>query len=211
MDNIKLVGFDLDGTLIKGNSWVDLNIALGVTKEEDQAMYDAHVAGNLSYEDWLEKLADIYRAHGLATKDKIMEILSQVVIREGAAEAIAYLKSKGYKTAIISGSNDLIVDLVKEKLGIEYGFSVNTFVFDEANNFKAVKTLGLDTNAKTDLLNKLATDLGLNLASCAYIGDGYNDLGIFKATGHGIALAHAPIVDRAWKVIEGFDQISTVL
>lgn len=37
MSAIKLICFDVDGTLITNNSWYDLNIALGVTPKEDRA------------------------------------------------------------------------------------------------------------------------------------------------------------------------------
>ena len=51
---IKLVCFDLDNTLIAANSWERLNLALGITAEEDTAMYKQFKAGSLSYTDWLD-------------------------------------------------------------------------------------------------------------------------------------------------------------
>jgi hypothetical protein len=36
--NLKLICFDLNKTLIKENTWYNLNLALGMTPEEDQAM-----------------------------------------------------------------------------------------------------------------------------------------------------------------------------
>ena len=45
MNKIKLICFDMDGTLISQNSWYKPNLALGNTAEEDQEMYDAYGRG----------------------------------------------------------------------------------------------------------------------------------------------------------------------
>src|SRR3954468_15869726 len=51
MPEIKLVCFDLDKTLIKQNSWYELNLGLGMTPEEDQALLDGYTQGKFSYEE----------------------------------------------------------------------------------------------------------------------------------------------------------------
>ena len=52
MNNVKLICFDLDETIISHSSWQQLNLALGISKEDDRAMDEDFIAGRISYEAW---------------------------------------------------------------------------------------------------------------------------------------------------------------
>lgn len=47
MNNVKLIVFDLNKTLIKENSWFDLNLALGMTPEEDRYLMELYQSGKI--------------------------------------------------------------------------------------------------------------------------------------------------------------------
>jgi len=52
-----------------------LNIALGITATEDKEMYDQYGKQELSYEDWIHRLEKLYLSRGLATKERVYNVL----------------------------------------------------------------------------------------------------------------------------------------
>ena len=76
MSDIKLICFDIDGTLIEGNSWYTLNTALGVTPKEDLELHKAYSTGLITYTDWLTTLETLYRKRGKTTPEQITTALS---------------------------------------------------------------------------------------------------------------------------------------
>lgn len=61
---IKLICFDLNKTLIRENTWLELNQALGMIVQEDQKLYDLYNSGKLSYvvSDYKSKIVKISRS-----------------------------------------------------------------------------------------------------------------------------------------------------
>ena len=52
--------------------------------------------------------------------------------------------------------------------------------------------------------------LDVDINECAAIGDGANDIGLFKATGHGVTFKGSNIEKDAWKVIGSFDDLKDI-
>jgi len=213
MNEIKLICFDMDDTLIDQNSWYKLNIALGVTPEEDQQMYDDYVGGSLSYQEWTAKLLALYAERKLATKDTISNILSEYTLKEGAKDLVLYLQQRGYILVIISGSFDILVRQVAEELGIKY-FKANTnFEFDSRNYLKSIQSGGDEAHAKLNHLGSFCDQLGVSILECVCIGDGANDLELFKKTQKGITFIGAPevISKVAWHTVNQLTDIKNLL
>ena len=49
MMNQRLVCFDMDGTLITNNKWLDFNKFLGITKVEDEAIFRRYSTADINY------------------------------------------------------------------------------------------------------------------------------------------------------------------
>jgi len=210
MPLIKLVCFDLDETLIQGRSWKTLNNSLGITDEDDRRWYEAYVSGTLSYEKWNETLLERYLKHEDATRKAITEIFSRYELADGAREAVEHVRSKGLETALISGSVDIMVDLVARDLGIRHAKANNTFIFDDANRLTGIHTFGDDTIGKADHLESFCDELGIAMNECACIGDGENDIEMFRRTGHGITFRGSKIERDAWKVVDSLKDIPSI-
>ena len=75
--NKMLIGFDLDKTLIKSAAWYRLNLAMGISDAEDEALYKRgpEMDGELNYTQWLGELANLYRSRGKATKQAMEEVI----------------------------------------------------------------------------------------------------------------------------------------
>ena len=211
MDEIKLVCLDLDETIIGHNSWFDLGIALGMTPEEDERLYDLYKAGTITYEEWNGHVLAHYLKHEDANRQGVTKILSSYTFNDGAREAVEYLKAQKYEIVLISGSIDIIVDNVARDLGIQYRKANNAFEFDEHDRLKYIRSYGNDTLAKLAHLESFCEMLGIQIEECACIGDGANDIAMFRKTTHGITFANSPIKDEAWKIIDSLHDIQKIL
>jgi len=209
-ENIKLICFDLDQTLITTNSWKRLGMALGISEEEDRRLFREYKAGLFTYGEWNDKILEKYLEHKDSTRESITEILSRYTFSEGVYESVDYLKSKGYELVLISGSIDIIVDVVAKDLGIKYAKANNTFVFDENDRLIGIHSGGDDVLAKAEHLESFCEMLGIGIKECACIGDGANDLEMFRRTGHGITFKGKEIESESWKVIENFNGLKDI-
>jgi phosphoserine phosphatase len=130
---IKLVCFDLDQTLINENSWSELSLALSVSKELDDQLYGDFKQGKITYDEWNDRVLAEYMKHENATRTGVSACFSKYTLANGAREAVDYVKNAGYQVALISGSIDVMVNLVAKDLGIRFAKANNTFIFDEKN------------------------------------------------------------------------------
>ena len=213
MPVIKLVCFDMDDTLINQNSWYKLNVALGVTAAEDQGMYDSYGKGDLSYSDWLDKLVELYQKRGLANRKNVTAALSEYAFKDGAEDLLHHLQTKHYQLALISGSFNILVDSVADALGIIHRKANTTISFDKADNLLEVNSEGDELHAKLRHLEIFCKELNIDITECVCIGDGANDVEMFKRTGKGITFLDAPdhVKDVAWKVVSGLSEIKKLL
>jgi phosphoserine phosphatase len=210
MRKIKLICFDLDDTLITKNSSKNLNLSLGVTVEKDRELYDEHMSGKITYEEWNDKLFELYLEHGDATREGITRILSGYEYVDHAREVINNLKRKGYVLVLISGSIDILVSQVAHDLGIEYHKAHNSFVFNDSGRLVSVHADGSDTHAKLRYLEAFAEMLDISIDECACVGDGANDIEMFKKTGNGITFKGSKIEKESWKVIDSLKDLETI-
>ncbi|MES2213872.1 MAG: HAD family phosphatase [Patescibacteria group bacterium] len=210
MENIKLICFDLDKTLITHNSWYELNLALGVTHEEDQQLFNDYKDGKISYEEWQQKLLKLLQRSDKANLEEITNVLSKYTFNEGARDAVNYAKSKGKEVALISGSINILVDLVAKDLGIELAEAANILVFNEENRLKDIVVVGDDKIAKLNFLESFCRKLGIELHECLCVGDGDNDIEMFRKTGRGVTFEDSKIKNEAWKVINGLRDLPTL-
>lgn len=209
-EDIKLICFDLDDTLIDRNSWKELDLAFGMSSEEAKMLYMLFKEGVLTYSQWAEITLKIFQKRGSATYGAINNIFTGYEYKPGVVETVAYLKNAGYRLGLISGSVDILVDKVAKDLGIEFAEANNILVFDEQDRLENIVFFGDDSLSKTRHLQSFCRKLGLKLSECACLGDGANDAEMFKVTGHGITFKGSPIQGSAWKVIDSIADLKTI-
>ncbi len=210
-DNIKLVCFDLNKTLIKENSWLDLNVAMGMLKEEDELLLKWYEESVISYKQWQEIIQNIYKKRGKAKLETISKVLSNYTYLDGAKDIVDYLQSKGYHLALISGSIDILVDKVAKDLQIELFEANNVFVFDSDNYLESINFFDDEKLAKVRHLQSFCRKLDLDITECACIGDGDNDSEIFIHSKHGITFKDSKITNISWKTIDNLLDIKSIL
>lgn len=210
---IRLVCFDLDHTLITHNSWLQLNLAMGMTEEEDAELYNAYVGGNLSYEEWMEQLSKFYRERGNATQQNIEKVLRRYEFNDGAEEIILYLQNKGYKIAVLTGSFHRLAKDVAEKLHLDAFKGNSQLIFSSDGIFEKIQAEGDEIQNKPNHLKEICEQLGVGIEECICVGDGINDVELFKIVPRGIAFTDAPeaLKNLAWKTVDSLSEIKELL
>ena len=119
MAEIKLVLFDMDGTLLKDRGIFVIAEKLGFydelmsyfTDKKDMEFYKK------SYE--IGMLCKGYKAQ------EFLDIFRQLPLQNNAQKIINTLKEKGIKTGIATDSYTLLSDDLKNRLGVDFAFGNN--------------------------------------------------------------------------------------
>jgi phosphoserine phosphatase len=89
--------------------------------------------------------------------DKLIKIISQIVISPGTEEFIRALKLMQYSIALISGSLSIFTDFLKKSLNLEYSFGNAIEIEEGIITGKYIKNLKIDHAKKLQLINWLAS------------------------------------------------------
>jgi len=213
MAKIKLVCFDVDGTLAEGNSWQILTAGLGYPPEKVVEFYQKAKSGKLSFEEAERRYTQMLQESGKATKPLIKELFTQVNFRPGAKELITYLKKKGYPIYLISGAIDLYVSHLAKKLRVDGLYANSSLSFDNKGVLQKIHYRERQGELKVEQLRDLVQKLGIKMNETVFVGDSENDLKVFQATGHGIAVhcTNEDLKKIAWKVVDSLEKIKEIL
>ncbi len=183
---MKLVVIDFDSTLIK-NETID-EIAKEAKKEKEiKKITKLAMEGKLDYKESLKERIKILK--GLE-KEKIENAIKRLELTEGARETIEELKKRGYKIAVVSGGFDIAIKKFKD-LGIDYIFA-NQLIFNNGK-LEDVREIVID---KGEIIDKLKDILKIDKKDIIVVGDGANDIGMFKKAGLRIAFCAKPILKK---------------
>ncbi len=111
----------------------------------------------------------------------------------GAAELILYVKSRGYKTAMISGGFTISADTIGKALGIDFIVSNKLLVEDGFLTGKVVGPI-TQSDSKAKVFEELTRLNGVRPEQCVVVGDGANDACVFEKAGFAIAFNPKPIL-----------------
>ncbi|MDV0447736.1 Phosphoserine phosphatase [Methanosarcinaceae archaeon Ag5] len=189
--SFKLFVFDMDSTLIDAEVIDELAAAAGAADEVSQITRLA-MNGEMDYtESFLKRVAflkDLPYEKAMASVDKIQ-------IMPGAPELIEYIHSIGGKTAMITCGFSVAADRFKHELNIDYVFSNELVVKDGLLTGEAIGPLRT-TNSKEKVFEKIVDECGFQFSECVVVGDGANDVCLFKRAGFSIAFNAKPSVQQ---------------
>ncbi len=202
---IKLVVFDLDNVIIDGEGIDEIgklvNIEDQIAKITEQAMQ-----GEIDFETSIKKRVELLK--GASTED-IKTLANEMPLMEGAEETISGLKENGFDVAIISGSFNIIADVIKEKLNVDNVFT-NSLV--EENGVLTGEVTGpLVSGSKLDVLSKFIEDKDISLEECVAVGDGANDISMIESAGYGVAFNAKPALKENADIIVETRNLTDVL
>lgn len=188
-DRIKLIVFDMDSTLIDAETIDELAEAAGVG-DEVAAITERAMHGELDFSEALQQRVKLLKGLPL---DKAHEALAKMPFMPGAKELVYYLKSRGYKTAMISGGFTIAADRVGETLGMDHVVS-NELLTDNGYLTGEVRGPLTDQGSKEFVLEEISGKYGIKPDECIVVGDGANDICIFKKAKYAIAFNSKPIL-----------------
>jgi HAD superfamily phosphoserine phosphatase-like hydrolase len=184
-----LVVFDVDGTLVEHPEdktvWEVLNLRFTGSDGMNRERLQAYRAGRLSYAEWVALDVTGWREAG-ATRDQMVAAMAPLRLVAGAREALATLEARGVRLAIVSGTLDLLLDILLPGHPFDEVYC-NRIRFDERGRISGWSATPFDMDGKRAALRAIALREGIPLARSAFVGDSANDLWIAGEAGFTVA------------------------
>lgn len=176
--SIKLAVFDLDGTLLRGDT-----VCLALARR----------LGRLDRMQELENLRDLAlikeARHEMAAwyegriREELQALLSDLRIAPGADEGCALLRRHGIRIAISSMTWTFAVELIATRLGASHWTgSVLDFDTRQISHSSAPH--------KAEFVRSLRSELGLAVQQVAAIGDSWGDIDMLNEAGYRFYVGH---------------------
>ena len=177
--NVKVIIFDIDGTLSSEVSWLKLTEGLGASANKHAEIFNKYLKREITYKKVKGNLIKLWHSTGNANKKYMTNIFNSWKLKEDAREVIEYLK-KYYKILLISGSVDLYVKTVAEKLGIEDWYANSIIDWDLKGNLIDFHYFRNQAAKKSEQFRQFKKKHSLRNKDFAVIGDGDTDLLLFR-------------------------------
>ena len=202
----KLAVFDFDSTLMDGETLEFFAREIGI-EEKVKNITDRAMRGEL---DFFESLTErVTFLKGLQV-DKINEICAHLPLMNGAKDVIKGLKDKGYKVVCFSGGFKNATIPFCEKLGIDAEFS-NILHSKDGILTGQVGGEMMFNDSKGQMLKRLQKLLDISIENTLTVGDGANDLSMFKYAGKRVAFCAKPILKENANIIIDDNNLSNIL
>ena len=177
--NIKAIIFDIDGTLHADISWLKLTEGLGASVEKHMEIFDNYLENKISYKIAKVSLIKLWQKTGNANKKYMADMFASWNLKPDAHATIDYLKNK-YKVILISGSVDLYVQVVANKLGVKDWRANTTLDWDVKGNLTNFHYIRNQAAKKVNQFIKIKKSMKLKNDNFAVIGDGDSDVALFE-------------------------------
>ena len=185
MSQIKLVVFDMDGTIIEPrSSWAMIHDHFGTDNSEMLQMYIDH---KISDKEFVK--ADIAlwnsKSDRPVNEEYINLILDKAKPRKGAEELIRSLHEENIKTLILSGGIQYLADKWAKKWNMDDALA-NDLIDDSEGNLTAIiKSSG---HNKGPVMEGMIEKYNLSKNEIAAVGDTVVDIPTFERAGLSVAV-----------------------
>jgi len=191
MSKIKLVVFDMDGTLINDRTIFVFAEKKGFLDDLKKLIYNNEI-------EFYKKSKEIAKSLKGMKSNELIKIFREIRLHENVEKVVKELKKRNIKTAIITDSYQFVADDLKKRLGIDYAFANNLIIHDdivtgelEINNKELIEDEVNKNNiysvCKSCILEKLCKINNIKINETMAIGDGKVDICMLKKAGIGIA------------------------
>ena len=172
-DVLRLVAFDLDGTLLRGQTACEA-IARGIGRLERMREFE-----ELGYDQVeaimaaRQEMAEWYSAFSL---DELRGHLATIQLAPGAREGFSSLRDHGFKISIVSVTWAFAVEWFAEMLGADYSVGTGLSPHGRIDHFWP--------QDKAIWLTGLAGRLGIDPQDVSAVGDSSGDVPMLLSIGH---------------------------
>jgi len=196
---LDIVAFDLNKTLIRENSWYDLNLAMGITAEEDELLYrlGPESEGILTYTEWIDILVRLMRARGKASRKNVERAILEFRYLDGAIDSVKVMQDRGFKVGLITGALSLIAEKVAKELNMDFMYCNSQMKFDANDMLQEIRLKGEDFAVKVEAVIDLRRRFP-ETREVYYVADGDTDEAIFQVT-KSIMVSADQSLHEGWK------------
>jgi len=184
-DSLKLVVFDLDGTLTDCLSiWQQIHERLGIWDDGASVHQAQFLRGEIDYAEFARLDAGHWTG---ITRERLEEIVGEVGFHPEAAECLGRLRQElGLKIAVISSGLTLMTDRARRELGVDYAFANRLVLRDRVvtGEVDVVVPIG----GKGAVMERLMGRLRVQPREAVAVGDSADDLDLFQRAGLRIAV-----------------------
>lgn len=207
---LRLVAFDMDGTLVDiPSSWASVHAHFGAANPEGLRQFMAYEIDDLEFirsdiRIWWRHRPDL-------SIDEIEAILDRAPIVPGAHDLMKGLRARGVRTAIVSGGIDLLAHRIGRELGMDIVLA-NGFRVHPDGRLTGEGIVRVPIHRKEDVLADLQSQLAIDPAETASVGNSEIDVGLFRRSRVGVAFRpEDEIVERAATAVVRGPDIARVL
>ncbi len=182
---LRLVAFDMDGTLVDvSSSWAAVHAHFGAGNSEGLRRF---LANEIDDEEFIRSDIAIWQTHAPnLSVGEIERILDRVPLMPGAETLAAGLRARGVATAIVSGGIDLLAHRVARQLGLDLALA-NGFRTGPDGRLTGEGIVRVPIHGKEQVLAALQAQLGIEPGETASVGNSEIDLGLFRRSRVGVA------------------------
>jgi phosphoserine phosphatase len=174
---VKIAFLDCDGTLTRvKSSWEYLHRRLEIWDDKADEFQKLFRAGAIDYHEFCRRDALLWKGLPVSL---VKEMVEDIPYHEGSREAIEAMRAMGIHTVIVSTGLSLLVDRVRDDLGIHMALSND--LMSENGKLTGDIRINVDYEKKGVLVEKILAERGLTPADACAVGDGLGDMGMFKA------------------------------
>lgn len=185
MPNIKLVVFDMDGTLLQPrSSWAQIHDHFGTDNTEMLRLYIDH---KITDEEFVKADIKLWNSNSKKTvnEEYINSIMDKIKPLKGAEILIKELHKKNIKTVILSGGIQYLADRWMNKWNMDYALA-NELIDDDKGNLTAI--INSSGHNKGPMMDKIIKKYNYKKNQVAAVGDTIVDIPMFDRAGLAIAV-----------------------
>jgi phosphoserine phosphatase len=187
---IDLIAFDVDGTLVSHPSgkvvWQLIAERIGCDPTVARARYASYRSGAITYAHWVDLDVGDWAARGATREVMATVIRKELSLSPDAREVVHTLKERGYHLGVVSGTIDLVLDVLFPDHPFDHVYT-NRIHFDAEGRIERWTATPYDMDGKEAGIRLIAADTGIPLDRCAFVGDHINDLSALAQVGLPIA------------------------
>jgi HAD superfamily phosphoserine phosphatase-like hydrolase len=170
---VRLVAFDLDGTLVRGPTICEVLADKFGMRDRMRAIERLR-----NLEDISAAREEMLRWYGDAPLAELCAELKRVAIAPGAAEAFGLLAARGVSSVIVSVTWAFAVEWFARRFGAQAWVGTSVGSTGSIGHFWP--------HDKPVWLSRYASDLGIELDEVAAVGDSLGDVPMLSMVGHPI-------------------------
>lgn len=208
----KAIILDVDETLTDRVTWYELTEKLGGSTYQHADLFMKYLEGKISYQTVKSELFKIWNTNGPVSKSQLLEIFQNIQIKGEAVSLLRNLQDHGYELCLISGSIQMFIEKLGERLDIKHTYGNSRLIFDQNDIWTNLEYTKEESQLKVEQFHHFLEKTGYKPEECIAIGDGENDIDLFREIpGIAINSRSEHLQELAWRSVKYLPRISQVL